>query len=176
MKTTIVFIVLLVLVAISAVYLLGKRAGSANSSPSPLAQFSTAEPRATLKPEVLSAITSRIPKNAEKIDLQDVSNENAQYSAQVNRYYADNTFTLAALADLAPTEDNQSYVLWLTKGEGTQTTDRFKAGILQNLKGGFVLERAYNRDLREFDHVVISKQEPADTSIGKQMLVGNFTK
>jgi len=131
-------------------------------------------------PETLSVEKSiedkfkiEIPEDVEKAELRDVSGGNA--SGIATRKLDKGTFNLSVLVDLPDPERGKFYEAWLIKSEeGKVDYSLVSLGKLWLAKGGWMIDFKSQKDLSEYNKILVSLEEKSDKTLEKRILEGSF--
>lgn len=116
---------------------------------------------------------TEIPEDVEKAELRDVTG--GASSAIATRKFENGVFTHSVLADLPDPQGGHFYEGWLVRGqEGDENFVVLSTGRMRIAKGGWVLDFQSNNNLSDYNNVVITLEEVADTTPETHILEGSF--
>jgi len=147
-------------------FFLYKRSRQATNEPTAMGEGVQIEDRAN---QLLDQMNVKIPENADKIGLKDVSGGDATGIA--TKSFNNNVFSGSIIAALPELGSGEFYEGWLVRED---PFDLVGVGKLRQAKGGWMVDFTSNTDLSDHKQVVVTQEMVDDQKPEKHILEGQF--
>lgn len=147
-------------------FFLYKRSRQAPSEPTAVGEGITIEEKAN---ELLERMNVKVPENADKITLNDVSNKGG--TGVATRSFENNRFSHSVMAALPDLETGTYYEAWLVR---ENPADTVSTGKLRQAKGGWILEYSTGKNLTDHAKVMVTLEKVNDQKPETTILEGQF--
>ncbi len=122
--------------------------------------------------QIEEKFNTQVPEGADRAELK--SND-IEGRALATRETTGEATIISILADIPDPTAGSFYQAWIIRGEERdENFDRISLGRLRVAKGGFVTEFTSERDLSEYNNLLISRETTQDSEPEETALEGSF--
>lgn len=118
--------------------------------------------------QLLESMNIDVPEGADRANLKDVNG--GDNTGVGTRSMENGEFTHSVIAALPDPENGSFYQGWLVNAAG----ENISTGKLRIAKGGFILDFTTDKDLSEYNKVMVSLEKIDDNKPEESLLEGSF--